>query len=290
MNYPSTPHQPFSSAYLEHLSLLAQETKDRMKGVPPFYVLLVMALIAHLTILVPVYFLILHEDIPITQQIRLTFGNGKAATRTTEREDKASTPAQLTHKIDTILDRPERENAQPVPIKKASTSTTTATAPTIPSPVAPNLRRRESEEPQTLRGSTNRYADSSSIIRRPSAQGTATRGGVAARGVIREGLNAETQTIITKYEALLSGWIHSHQQREQYGIPSGTTARVIVRLRINRQGFVQFKVVERTSGYGDFDQAALETVQRSSPVPAVPVEYPGGDQVEFLIPMSVTIE
>ncbi|TAE83510.1 MAG: TonB family protein, partial [Alphaproteobacteria bacterium] len=199
----------------------------------------------------------------------------------------------VTDQIDSILDDAPQEHmrqdrARPQPKSSSTNKQSSAVSAVAPTPRrASTPQRRNRDEPQTLRGNTNRYGTVSAMKQRPLG---ATKGIVAARGVLRDSLSEETKNIVTKYEALLSGWIHSHQKKERYNIPIGTTARVVIRLRINRQGYVQFKVIERSSGYGDFDQVALETVQLASPVPAVPVEYPGGDQVEFLIPMSVTLD
>ncbi|TAE33116.1 MAG: TonB family protein [Alphaproteobacteria bacterium] len=289
------PAHPFSSAYLEHLSLLAKETKDRMKGVPAFYIFVMLAFVTHVTILVPVYFITLSEEIPQTKQIHLTFAHGKTSQRPTLNSKESNVTDNVTDQIDNILDDTPQEKirqniARPQPKSSSTDKNSSSVSAAAPIPRRTSTpQRRNRDEPQTLRGNTNRYGTVSSVKQRPSGSGS-TQGVVAARGVLRDNLSEETKNIVTKYEALLSGWIHSHQKKERYNIPIGTTARVVIRLRINRQGYVQFKVIERSSGYGDFDQVALETVQLASPVPAVPAEYPGGDQVEFLIPMSVTLD
>lgn len=60
----------------------------------------------------------------------------------------------------------------------------------------------------------------------------------------------------------------------------------MVRMCIDRGGNVRYYAIEQSSGLSIFDDAALDMIRRANPVPAVPVNYPASNLVEFLIPIS----
>jgi protein TonB len=57
-----------------------------------------------------------------------------------------------------------------------------------------------------------------------------------------------------------------------------------VRFTMNRAGMVLSSTILRKSGSFDLDQAALDTLQRAQPLPAIPAERP--DVVELTIPVE----
>jgi protein TonB len=57
-----------------------------------------------------------------------------------------------------------------------------------------------------------------------------------------------------------------------------------VRFRMNRAGFVLSASVVRSSGFATLDQAALDTLKRAQPLPAIPDDRP--DIVELTIPVE----
>lgn len=59
---------------------------------------------------------------------------------------------------------------------------------------------------------------------------------------------------------------------------------VYVRFRMNRAGMVLTSAIVKKSGSFDLDQAALDTLQRAQPLPAIPVDRP--DIVELTIPVE----
>ena len=57
-----------------------------------------------------------------------------------------------------------------------------------------------------------------------------------------------------------------------------------VRFKMNRAGMVLSSTILQKSGSFDLDQAALDTLQRAQPLPAIPAERP--DVVELTIPVE----
>jgi protein TonB len=92
------------------------------------------------------------------------------------------------------------------------------------------------------------------------------------------------EAVRARYEQQISGWIKRHNLYPQAA--GGREGRVVVRMRIDRAGNVRYYAIEKSSGLAVFDEAALDMIRRVNPVPAVPEDYPAGNLVEFLIPIS----
>lgn len=98
-------------------------------------------------------------------------------------------------------------------------------------------------------------------------------------------LNAEeAKAIRVRYEQQISGWVAKH--RFYPAEAGGRQGRAVVRVRIDRQGYVRYYSVDETSGYGVFDRAAIDMIRRASPMPSAPMNYPAGNLIEFLIPIT----
>ena len=92
------------------------------------------------------------------------------------------------------------------------------------------------------------------------------------------------QAVRAHYEQEISGWIQQHKFYP--AAAGGREGRAIVRMRIDRAGNVRYYAIEQSSGMVALDDAALDMIRRANPVPAVPANYPAGNLVEFLIPIS----
>ena len=62
---------------------------------------------------------------------------------------------------------------------------------------------------------------------------------------------------------------------------------VHVRFRMDRPGRVLWSRVERSSGFGELDRAALDTLRRAQPLPAIPAGRP--DEIELVVPVEFFI-
>lgn len=69
--------------------------------------------------------------------------------------------------------------------------------------------------------------------------------------------------------------------RARAGRQQGT---VTVRFRMNRAGMVLSSAIVKKSGSYDLDQAALDTLQRAQPLPAIPADM--ADEVELTVPVK----
>lgn len=92
------------------------------------------------------------------------------------------------------------------------------------------------------------------------------------------------QEVRARYEQTISAWI---QQHKIYPASArGREGRVVLRVRIDRQGYVRYYALEESSGVAMLNSAAIDMVRRANPVPAVPENYPAGNLIEFLIPIT----
>lgn len=92
------------------------------------------------------------------------------------------------------------------------------------------------------------------------------------------------EAVRARYEQEISGWVA--QQRFYPSQGGGRNGRTVVRVRIDRSGYVRYYGVEETSGYEVFDRAAIDMIRKANPMPKPPTAYPAGNLIEFLIPIT----
>lgn len=291
----------YSSAYLAHLDQLKRDEKERYGGIPPFIALLIAAIALHIGVLIPWMVLKSRAPLPETKQIHLSFGKktgeytGQVSTSAkavpssefetpssgsavTSMDQMFSPPAPSTSPVIPLNDRSENKSLPPAhstssPILQPSP---TASVPSHQQNAQSSIKMRlgmASGSGRQVTGLNNRQGGNS------SAEGGGGEGGA----------NTAQREVISKYEQLLSGWIDRHKIYPASALKQGMEGKVVLRLRISRNGKVVRSDIEHSSNHPLLDQAVLETVQRSSPMPTVPSGYPGGAQVEFLIPIRFSV-
>lgn len=100
------------------------------------------------------------------------------------------------------------------------------------------------------------------------------------------GNKAQATEVIRRYEQVISLWIGRNRIYPAEARKKGLQGEAVVRVRVNRAGKIVQYWVERSSGHTLIDAALGEMVRRSDPVPAVPSSYPGGNLIDFLIPVD----
>ncbi|MFZ4124696.1 MAG: energy transducer TonB family protein [Rickettsiales bacterium] len=106
---------------------------------------------------------------------------------------------------------------------------------------------------------------------------------VSAVGEQTSGMSAEQQ-VRANYEKVISSWIGQHKIYPASA--RGREGRAVLRIRIDRQGYVRYYALEESSGVAVLNSAAIDMIRRANPVPAVPENYPAGNLIEFLIPIT----
>lgn len=109
---------------------------------------------------------------------------------------------------------------------------------------------------------------------------------VPAQEIIAGDSLATHAEIMRRYEQIISQWIQKFKLYPEEARTQNMEGETVVRIRIDRQGNIKYHALERSTGYQILDRAAIAMIRRANPVPAVPHDYPQGDRMEFLIPVT----
>lgn len=98
------------------------------------------------------------------------------------------------------------------------------------------------------------------------------------------------EEIIQRYEQAISLWFSQHKVYPEEAKRKHIEGDAVVRVRINRQGHILYYVIDKSSGDAFIDHAVMNMVRASDPAPAVPENYPEGEEFEFLVPVSFRLQ
>ncbi len=97
--------------------------------------------------------------------------------------------------------------------------------------------------------------------------------------------------VLSAYTQTLSLWMQKFKVYPESARAAGMEGDAVVRIRIDRQGNINYVSLRQKTGYAALDAAVLDMVQRANPVPPVPEDYPVTDAfLEFLVPVNFKIE
>lgn len=91
---------------------------------------------------------------------------------------------------------------------------------------------------------------------------------------------------VQRYQQAISSWLDRHKIYPNEAFQQRMEGQVHLRIRIDRNGTLIFARIERSSGYPILDQAVLEAAKRANPLPRPPADFPGGNLLEFIIPID----
>ncbi|MDG1287597.1 MAG: TonB family protein [Rickettsiales bacterium] len=90
-----------------------------------------------------------------------------------------------------------------------------------------------------------------------------------------------------RYTQTISLWIDKHKVYPDAARSKGEGGKVVLRIRINRQGRVLRYLLEKSSGSEAIDRAITQMIDAANPLPSVPGDYPDNKPyLEFLIPIN----
>lgn len=101
--------------------------------------------------------------------------------------------------------------------------------------------------------------------------------------------SADAQPLV-RYEQILALWIHKFKRYPTEARMQNQQGTAILRLVIDRSGAILSYNLSARTGYVLLDEAVMEMVKQAKTVPAVPDTYPGGDELQFEIPIRFTLE
>ena len=158
----------------------------------------------------------------------------------------------------------------PPPTPVAPAAVPTAPAPTSALPSTAPLTQAAPAQPAAGSG-PQQYVREAGV---PVSELTKTGGGTGE----------SPQVIRERYEQQISTWVGRHTIYPPDA--RGREGRAVVRMRIDRTGYVRYYAIEQSSGIAAIDAAAIDMVRRANPMPSVPDNYPSGSLIEFLIPIT----
>lgn len=265
-----------------------------------FLRMVALAMVAHAVFLIVAGMLPKSENDVTIRTLNFRLGNGGTITRD---EPPASLPVPEVKKEEAPKPAPKVTPKAPAPKPVAQAKPKEQKRVTVTAPPAPEVRRVPAENTAASLAVPEEAEKQSSGYSLPSLENlfgkvekeAEEKGGpsigdlteVAAKSAGAPGgtLNAEeAQAIRVRYEQQISGWVAKH--RFYPAEAGGRQGRAVVRVRIDRQGYVRYYSIDETSGYGVFDRAAIDMIRRASPMPSAPMNYPAGNLIEFLIPIT----
>jgi protein TonB len=167
---------------------------------------------------------------------------------------------------------------KPVQPKKAQPATKAAAASAVASERPANAKQ---PQPAPL-------DDSGAETGGSQGDGASARGQVASIGAGSDSANAApawAPLARVQYESVLYAWINRHKLYPMLAQRRGLQGTAAVRVRIDRDGRVIDRSLDRSTGEVLLDEAALDIVRRASPFPKVPPEY-SGSTFEFVAPIE----
>ena len=112
----------------------------------------------------------------------------------------------------------------------------------------------------------------------------------AAHGSALGNSTARDAEIMARYEQMISLWIQKFKTYPEEARAQGVQGEAVLRIRITRGGQMQYYSIDKSTGSALLDQSILAMARRANPVPAVPEDYPAGQLLEFLVPISFKLE
>jgi TonB family protein len=248
------------STYLRKLEEL--QRFERRITTPPFYVMLMAAFAFHMLVflvisLIPTPHVI---EVPV-KQLSIHFGGGEQIAARLDEQSQGEAMLSAIHSITSVPLQELAPGAGPTSQKPQKKHQPTATK---------SSSKREMVA--TPRSSQVAAGDNSQH-----------KGGGSATA-------AHTQEVMARYEQTLSQWINRFKVYPEEAQRAQMQGRVLLRIRIDRSGYMKFIVIQQSSGYGLLDQAVIQAAQQANPLPVVPTDYPGGQLLEFIIPIRFALK
>lgn len=189
-------------------------------------------------------------------------------------EEKTPKRVSITAPVSAVADGPRK---QPTENADATIPASVASKP-VRSYGLPSLESLFSE---VAREAENR--DGAAAVEK-STQVKTSLGDVSGNSQNPAANDPKSEEIRLRYEQQISAWVAKHRYYPKQA--EGRSGRAVVRVRVDKQGYVRYYKVEETSGYAVFDSAAIDMIRRANPMPAAPENYPAGNLIEFLIPIT----
>lgn len=223
-------------------------------------------------------------------KLKVAAGRPKPAALPTPRAAAAPPPAAPPAAPRAATEAAKRQPPPTPPAKRSAPPAKRSAPPARPPRLAPSERSAVSEptKPAAAPPSGNARPEAK------TAQGAGTQvASLATPGQAGSASGADQESAApswapqarVRYEELLFAWMNRHKQYPMLARRRGLEGSGSVRVRIDRDGRVVDRSIQRSTGELMLDRAALDMVRRASPFPAVPDDY-AGEGFEFVAPIQ----
>jgi len=234
------------------------------------------AFLLHISLLILLGVKFTHEvtRLPFkTVNIRLGSGNQQPASEASAPSAPSNPPAPLVEKK-----MEEVTQQKPLPVLKKTIGA--ASPPAKKKPVATHDAEEEKASAAKISGAET--SQNAKNVGAPETIGNPAGGnGVAA--------SAPSEVIVARYEQVISLWLAKFQLYPEEARRNNIQGEAVVRLQIDRQGRVLRFGMEKKTGSDILDKAILVMMENLKTVPKAPENYPGGNILEFLIPVRFSL-
>jgi TonB family protein len=236
-------------------------------------------------------------DIPV-HALNIKLGDGEFAAEEAKPVPAPESKSDSGHNVSRLVredNSAEQARAQSV-IKSMDKAITTPSSPAISPPASSSPAPRStpvSPSRAKVVGKFDRRVEADSVaapVMPVVAHQFVRDVGAPATGDAPGSSNARDAEMISRYTQVISLWIQKFQVYPSEAHKKGLEGDTVVRIRIDRQGNIGYYILEHSTGYEELDHAAIDMIRRANPVPAVPADYPPGDILEFLVPVTFHLQ
>lgn len=214
----------------------------------------------------------------------------REAPKKVEREE--TTTSQVVARQEEYVPPPREDSRVETAKVEAVTDKTAAPQPKPTSQTSKQAAKREGNSSEATSSAKlgvqkavpQATADASQYVRRTGDR--AGRGTGSAIGNTAK--NAEE--VMNRYTQLISMWIQRHKVYPEALRSKRIQGKALIRIRIDRLGNILLYKLDQSTGSLQLDEAVAQMIRAANPVPPVPVDYPGGNVIEFLIPVSYKMQ
>lgn len=172
---------------------------------------------------------------------------------------------------------PKPEKPKPAPLLKKP----------APKPKAPSRKPPKVNDKPTEEAIGRRYVRENQLANRGDQAENQSARGKQGEGSLIGNSDASDAQLRTRYTQTISLWIDKHKVYPEAARAAGEGGKVVLRIRINRQGRILRYLLEKSSGSEAIDRAITQMIDAANPLPAVPSDYPDKTPyLEFLIPIN----
>lgn len=174
---------------------------------------------------------------------------------------------------------PQKRIVPPVPVDKPAIEIIQPVIVSRPKPPAPQ---------QLVEAKPQEQLQQPLPVSPPAEGGQKNR--EAARGMSTGNEKLAELEVVNGYKQQLVLWLEKHKAYPKGAREDKLSGYALMRIRLNNKGNILSRSLASSTGKEILDQAILDMIDRSNPMPAFPPDYPDVEVDEFIIPAQIAFE